>query len=189
MTISTRDIAMAVYGSYRLARLDRQGMAFFDGSVEGFWRSFYAALIVAPGFSFIVMTHLGEAAANVSWPRLLIVEGAAYVIRWVAYPLAMVYIADMLDRWDRYLGYIVAYNWSSIIQIAVILPVLGLAETGMVPENVGNLLAVIVEAAILFYLWFIARAALAIGAGPAAALVVFDLILSLFISGLADGML
>ena len=55
--------------------------------------------------------------------RVLAVEVIGYVAFWTAFPLAMYYLTQALDLSDRYRLHIVAYNWSQVIQIAVLIPV------------------------------------------------------------------
>ena len=43
MIPTTREIVFGLYGAWRLAHLDRGGLGYFDASVEGFWKSFFAA--------------------------------------------------------------------------------------------------------------------------------------------------
>ena len=56
--ITAREVTAALYGSWRLARLDPGGMAYFNRTVEGFWNSFFAAVIVAPGYIEIGRAHV-----------------------------------------------------------------------------------------------------------------------------------
>ena len=48
MMISPREITLGLYGAFRLALLDVRGMAYFNCTEAGFWRSFTAAAIAAP---------------------------------------------------------------------------------------------------------------------------------------------
>ena len=43
-----QEVLSALYGAYRLAWFDVSGMTFLNLTVEGFWRSFFAAVLVAP---------------------------------------------------------------------------------------------------------------------------------------------
>ena len=52
------EVLRSLYGAYRLAFLDQSGMAHFNLSVDGFWRSFFAAVLVAPGFAVLVVQKL-----------------------------------------------------------------------------------------------------------------------------------
>jgi hypothetical protein len=187
--ITAKEAAAGVYGAYRLALLDRLGLHYFDATVEGFWRSFYAAAIVAPGYAILVMLRLAEMPVQAGSMRVFLIESIAYVISWTAFPLAMFYVCQMIDRGDRFIRYIVAYNWSSVVQMAAFLPVATLAASGALPDPLGSVLTMLVTLAVLFYQWFIARTALEIPGPGAAGIVLLDIILSVIITGFADSML
>ncbi|MCZ6467897.1 MAG: hypothetical protein O6829_11555, partial [Alphaproteobacteria bacterium] len=127
--LSAREAATSLYGAYRLARFDARGMTYFETSLAGFWRSFYAAVIVAPVFAVLLAMRYAAGGEATDEVRFASVEAIAYVIAWVAFPLVMVSLARLLDREERYLGYIVAYNWASVLQNGLYLPLvmLGMA--------------------------------------------------------------
>ena len=121
--ITTREAATALYGAYRLARVDEHGMDFFDTSIEGFWRSFYAAALVAPLYVILMVTRFQAGDVQASGLQFVAVEMIAYVTSWVAFPVVAAYLAPMVQRDHRYLRYIVAYNWASVLQNLVCLPI------------------------------------------------------------------
>jgi hypothetical protein len=57
------------------------------------------------------------------------------------------------------------------------------------PEGVGEGLVLAVTMLVLMYQWFIARTTLDINGGSAAGVVLLDMILAIFITGVSDGML
>ena len=180
-----REAAYALFGAYRLARLDPSGLQYFNATVQGFWRSFTAALIVAPGYVILIGLELGQSpdAASFDWGHIALVQAIAYVISWTAFPVALHYLTAAIGRHQEYVGYIVAYNWAAVIQMAVMLP--AAAVQAMIPGQAGGLIMLPVVVATAFYQWFIARTALRIGGGTAAGIVGFDFALSLFIAGIA----
>ncbi|MEE8559938.1 MAG: hypothetical protein V3S88_04435 [Alphaproteobacteria bacterium] len=183
--ITAREATFALYGAYRLARVDPGGLGYFDATIEGFWRSFYAALLVAPAYVIVLALDLGARPAAAGPARLVLVEGIAYVISWTAFPLAMVYFAQKLDRGRHYIRYIVAHNWAAVLAMAVLLPATAVAASAAAAEAL-RLLAII---AIFVYQWYIVRTALEITGGQAAAVVVLSLILDIFVAVIASGML
>ena len=187
--LSAREAATSLYGAYRLARFDARGMTYFETSLAGFWRSFYAAVIVAPVFAVLMVMRYAAGGGAVDGARFAAVEAIAYVIAWVAFPLVMVTLARRLDREERYLGYIVAYNWASVLQNGLYLPLVMLGMAGVIPAETVGPLSLIVLSLILVYGWFIAKVALDVGAGTAVALVALDLVLSVFIDIVASSML
>ncbi len=187
--ITLKDAATGMYGAYRLARGDAGGMAFFDTTVEGFWRSFYAAALVAP--LFLILLGVRYQSGHVEAPiwRYLTVQSIAYVIAWVAFPLLMVGLARALEREERYIPYIVAYNWASVWQNSVYLPFLVFADFRVVPASLAGPLNFILLALVLIYIWFVTRTALAIGPLTAVGLVAVDFLLGIFINVIAQIML
>lgn len=183
--ITAREATSAIYGAYRLARVDPRGLVYFDATIEGFWRSFYAALLVAPAYAILLALDPGDRPVTAGPVRLVLVEGIAYVIGWTAFPLAMVYVAQWLGRSQHYIRYIVAQNWANVLEMALFLSVAAIAA-GSAAVAVLPLLAWI---AVLVYEWYIARTALEITGGQAAAVVALSVFLGGFITYISIGML
>ncbi len=187
--IGSRDIAYGLFAAWRLAHFDRTGMRYVDGTIDGFWKSFFAAAIALPGYAAlraVAIVANPESLPTAPWPRTIAVFAIAYAIAWLSFPVVMTVVADILDRRDRFLSLIVAYNWSAVVQIAVLLPVAVLVATGGGGLSVGLYLAVM--AAIMVYLWFIVRTALDVPGVTAAALVGLDFVINLLINGISDVM-
>lgn len=189
MTLTARETVYSIFGAYRLAMLDKTGLNYLDRSPEGAIRSFNAALIVLPAYAVLVVLRLWDVLPDVSLLRFITVEGLAYVISWSAFPLVMFYISGLLDRSERYFDFLSAYNWSAVIQMGVYLPVVAVADSGLMPTGVDEGLVLAVTMLVLMYQWFIARTTLDINGGSAAGVVLLDMILAVFITGVSDGML
>jgi hypothetical protein len=182
-------VSMAVQGALRLARLDPRGMAFFDRSVAGFWQSYRAAAICYPVYMAMLLLLVpsgdtaGPAAATPvpapDWFRILLVESIGYVIQWVGFALLMLPVSRFLGREERWLDYIVAYNWSQILQMAVQLAALLLIASGLAPASPVILLQDVV---LLLYGGFIAHIALGIGGTAATMVVLLDFTFGTFIA-------
>jgi len=183
-----REVAASVYGAWRLLRLDTGGLNFFDASVEGFWKSFYAAAIVAPGYIILVAIHLAEAEPAAGPLRIVLVQSIAYVISWVAFPLLIYYLCEAIGRQNRFLLYIVAFNWAKVIQMGIYLPITALTGTDVLPQQVAGLINFGVTLLILAYEWYITRHALEVSGFGAVGIVALDLMLSVLITVVADGM-
>jgi hypothetical protein len=164
-------------------------MAYFETTVGAFWRSFFAAAIVGPFFALLMGLRYGLGLVETPLARFVAVEAIAYVIAWVAFPFVMLSIARLIDRDERYLGYIVAYNWAAVLQNALYMPIVGLTVAGALPAALASALGLVALSVIMLYTWFITRTALDIGAPAAVGIVVFDFILSIFIDAFADSML
>jgi hypothetical protein len=187
--ITLDEASRGMYGAYRLARGDERGMAYFDTSIQGFWRSFYAAALVAP--LYLVFLGVRFQAGHVDVPvwRYFSIHSVAYVIAWVAFPLLMVSLVRALERDEQYVPYIVAYNWASVWQNALYMPFLILADFRLLPMGLAQPLNFAILALVLIYVWFITRTALVLGPLTAVGLVAVDFLLGLFINVVARIML
>ena len=116
-----RELASSVYGAFRLATFHEDGMDAFNVSMRGFWRSFFAALLIAPVYLVFPANSTASRTETLDPVHDALVNVLAYVIGWVAFPLAMITVTRMLGREERYVGYIVAYNWSAVPQILLLL--------------------------------------------------------------------
>jgi hypothetical protein len=186
---SVREIVYAVYGAWRLLRFEARGLTFFEDSVPAFWRSFFAAAIVAPAYLIMTVTHLANSEAEAGPLQVLTVELPAYVILWTALPLALFYITRAIGKEDRFLIAVIALNWSAIIHVALSLPIHLVTQAQLIPPPIGDLLSLGLFVFLLIYEWFIVRTALTVGGLAAAAVVLLDVFLSFAIRGAADGML
>lgn len=175
--IGADEIASSIRGAFRLAAFDANGLALFNRTPEGFWRSFVAAILVAPGY--LIIAGIAPEPGVAPEPNLhdVLVGWIAYVILWIAFPVAMEPISRLLGRQDSYVGYIVAYNWGAVPKMAVFL-VAALAVWALRLGDAGsNFVGGVAFIAILIYCWFIARTALNIDAFAAVGVVAIDFVL------------
>ncbi len=174
-----QEILNSVFGAYRLALFDASAMRWFSASVPGFWRSFTAAFLVAPPFALIVALRFDPQGASIE--SYYLVESVTYVLGWITFPLVMIPVCWALSLGARYVAYIVAYNWSAVVQVGVALPLVLLNASGLLPAMVISLLGLLVTGALLFYQWFIARAALQVASLMALIVVAVDLLVGLVV--------
>jgi hypothetical protein len=175
--LSLAEIGPALYGAWRLAHFDADGMRYFDRSIAGFWRSFRVALLAAPLWIIILGVNLAPMHIGGSWIRLVTAETIGYVIAWVAYPLAAFYLTRLIDRQKEYVGFIVALNWSTLIQLAIMTPAHVIAATGLLSFDFNLILVLGAELAYLVYEWFITRTALRLSGLGAVGFVVVDFVI------------
>jgi hypothetical protein len=187
--ISRHEVLISLYGASRLFIRDPRGIDWLDDSIDGYWKSFFCALVILPGYIIWIALGSGELYKDVGLFQIASVETIAYVIGWVAWPLVMAYIAPAIGKDDRYIRYIVAFNWSSAIQIVLYLLVLFLGVVVKVPAGFAAFFAFFVLIILLVYHWFILRVALEASPGGAVGLVIGELVLGQFIRGISQGML
>ena len=183
------EIRLALLGTLRLARGDRSGLSFFDRSLDGFWRSFCAAVIAYPLYLVLLSMRLTVAEWERSGALLIItVETIAYVIAWTAFPLVMLVIAQRIGRPHRFFDFMVPYNWSQLPQSALFVLVGLGSDSGVLGAQPAQAIEVAAAIAVLVYEWFIARVALDTTASAAAFVVFVDLLLGVLISHVAGGL-
>ncbi len=182
------EIVASIYGACRLARLDAAGMSYFDTTIGGVWRSFFAAVLIAPFYALLLAIRFPLDGADVDPLQVVLAEGVAYVMSWVAYPVVMATLTQIMGRWERFPAYLVAYNWSMILQNALFLPIGLFGAMGVLPADAANFLWLIAFVAVLVYLWFIARTALDLPPFTCAGIVILDIALSYLINATANGL-
>ncbi len=189
MIASRHEVSTALHGAWLLAWLDRRGMGYFDRSEAGFWKSFTAAVLVFPAFLILLGLRIEDAEWSSSGVvRILLVETIGYVVAWTAFPLMMLPVTRFLGRENRWLEFIIAYNWSQVLQYALFLLATILAGSGAFPASLATGIASAATVAVLLYEWFVARVALDTGAAGATMIVLVDLVLGVLITRVADGL-
>jgi hypothetical protein len=181
------EVLSALYGAYRLAWLDVSGMTYFNLTVEGFWRSFFAAVLVAPAYAILVGIQLSAEAEDFSIALVFLTEGIGYVLAWCAFPLISLVLTRLLGLDRNYVALIVAHNWSAVLQTAAFVVVVLLGV--ILPQAFGTLLVTLTTGAILVYQWFVIRTALQSSGGIALMLLLVDLVVTSIISAGADRVL
>jgi len=175
------EILKSLYGAYRLARFAPDGLVHFNLTPVGFFRSFTAAAIVAPFFLALMVARFNGLQDPPVFGRYLILEFLSFVISWCAFPLIMQGLAGSLDRSDKYIRFVVAYNWSMVPQNVIYISIIILGYWGVLSQGTTNGLALIVLVWSLAYTGYVARTALDVRPMAAAGIVVIDFLLSLCI--------
>lgn len=184
--INARDVVTGIYGAWRLLLFDRAAIRIVDSTIGGYWKSFYAAAVALPGVFILRVLFIDanpDLVSQAGTDRIAMVFALDYVYQWILFPLFMVYVAEAIGRSRQYVTFIVARNWSQVIQIAIILPpAVMLFAGGSDDPGAAWVLLIAAHLVTWVYGWFIARTALDIS-GLAAALVVFaELVIGILIS-------
>jgi hypothetical protein len=172
-----QEILSALTGAFRLVRRDADGMNFFNLSVGGFWRSFIAALIVLPIYIPISIVEARREGADVSahvWH-----EVAGYGLVWVVHPIVVLLLAILLQRTSRYAAFVIASNWVSVPQFAI------LVAAHLVATAVPPIATVVVLAAFVWMItieFFVVRTVLDVKTMPAIGVVVVTMLTSIVIN-------
>jgi hypothetical protein len=183
------EVQLALAGCLRLARGDRGGLACFDRSLDGFWRSFRAAVISYPLYLMLLAMRVSVAEWQQSggW-RIVTVETIGYVVAWVAFPLLMLNVVRWIGRAHRFFDFMVAYNWCQVPQSALFVLVGLVSAGGVLSTQASEAMDMAAAIATLLYEWFIARVALDTTGLVAIFVVLLDLVLGVFISRITGGL-
>lgn len=189
MIPSSAEIARSLTGAWLLFRRDPRGMALFDCSARGAWNSFFAAVIVAPLYIVLwLLRDTGGAFAAVGGERLIAVKAIGYAVGWLVFPVVVYEIARRMDRAGRFIPFVVAYNWTSVIQQGIYLGVGLIVTIGPFPPKAAGALTLAALAVALAYAWSVIRIALNVSGPVAAGLIALDFALGFLIAAVERGM-
>jgi hypothetical protein len=176
-------VANGIAAAILFARGRVEGMALLTPGMEGARHSFIAAAICLPvllalrifGWSMQGAPPNGVAVS-------LVAELAGYVLGWVAFALASLGLARQAKREGDWPRFIAAWNWSNLVQYALLIVLLLPSLLGL-PGWVGNAVGLVAVGYAIWLEWFVTRAALNVPGLTAAMFVILDLALGLFIGG------
>ncbi len=90
------ELVASLFGAWCLIKFDPRGLSYFNCSVEGFWRSFFAAIVALPLFVALSSMHAYEIEAGSSGS--FGVHLIRYAVGWVAFPIVMEILVRVLNR-------------------------------------------------------------------------------------------
>ena len=176
--ISIAQFASALYGTWLLIRLDPRGLTYFEKTPGGFARSFLSGALLLPlQAAHLVLSYHNHRTKLAPVPYT-VVESLAYVLSLVTFPFAMLYVTELLNRRERYLWYLVAYNWFQLAVGLVFLPLAILADLRLVTAKAAGFLSLFAIGVFFTYSSFIARNGLQIGLGTAVGVVLLDFVIN-----------
>ena len=161
----------------------------FEFSVDSFWRSFGAIVLLVPALviSTVAEVHLSAGLGLIPteefpWGALFATRAGELVIDWIGYPLLLAALARPLGISQRFVPYVIVRNWSSVVAAAIyVLPEL-MFTFGLVDGEAWFLANLVVLVVVLFYHYRVARVALAAPVGLCIGLVVLETVFSILVS-------
>ncbi|NJO37419.1 MAG: hypothetical protein HC871_07075 [Rhizobiales bacterium] len=178
-----QEIISSLYGAFRLALFDENGIGYFNISVEGFWRSFFAAVILAPFYMLSIGQDFMTPQGGFSfWAAL--VHFLTYGASWILFPLVAFFATDLLNLGHRFTALVVAVNWSSVLIFGLL--AIGVGVVTLVQQALADLALVILTAGLIVYHWFVIKTALETTAAVAIAFVLFNFLLGAMLHQIAD---
>jgi hypothetical protein len=171
----------ALYGAYRLVLLDKSGFSYFDTSISGFWRSFTAAFLISPFFFTVVYTIYITEQIDTPLSKHMSHEISAYVLSWLVFPVLMEQLTKLMGCRDKYINFIVAYNWAIVPQYTVFIILLALGLIGIIPPELSDSLSVMLLVWTFFYAGFIVKSMLQVSLQTTTGIIIMDFLLGLTI--------
>jgi hypothetical protein len=182
---SIEEIQQYLTGAWRMMTGKPDGLKLLDISADGFWNSFFAIVVALPALivGWVgIANELGELGGDFGG-RLSIVLRLAVIdmLAWVIPLLGLGLVARQVGIADRYVHFVVASNWASVVLVWLMLPlaILNLLVPGAVELN--DALSLLVFLAALVLTWRMTNAVLAKGPAIATAVFVAVLFVSLFL--------
>lgn len=191
MSGSVARLADNLSGAWAVMRGRPEGLARLDVSLEGFWRSFGAILLVAPFALVTLLSQRRLAAAAGGDPGVPAsgiggAEAVGLVADWLIFPLAFALLARPLCLGTRYVPFIVARNWAAVLISAMVAIVHALHLVGLLPSPAAPFILLVAVVVALRFSYLIARTALDVTMQVALPVVMFDFILSMTIWSAVD---
>ncbi len=192
MRLFWSEIEHAFVGCWRVLRGDQSGLALIDVSVDGFWRSFRIAAVLAvlDAIDGLVAQAyaLGDEISSLTLALaigVMLLGAVTSVLAFCAFPLAVGMLAKPMAITARYGPYITVRNWLTAFLSLPIYVLNGLTYANAVPGDVLALLVLAYEVIVLFAGYAIARALLGCSHSIALGFSLMDFLLALVITKMA----
>lgn len=169
------EFRLGCQGLYRLALFNRGFLGYFDRSTAGALRSFGLALPILPLFLWLVWLNLDRPVPSML--LYLAAKTVGYAYGWILFPFIILNAGRLLHRDSEAVGCITIYNWTSVLWLALQLPVTALGALGLASDVTG-LLNLVLFIATLVIEGFLFVVVLRLATWQAALLVAVDVILS-----------
>jgi hypothetical protein len=180
-------MATALQGAFLLARGRPDGLLLIAAPPETEMavaaRSFWAMAVCLPAFLCLHLLDGANDGPAAESPAGLALDLLGYVIGWVGFALLSHRLAGTMGRDALWPRFITVWNWCNVVQYVMLLGA-GLISLLDLPELLAQTIWLVAAGWALWLEWYATRLALAIPAGPAAALVGLDFALGLFLAGL-----
>lgn len=167
------DIYTSITAAWRLMMGKPDGLRMLDLSADGFWNSFFAIVVSLPALALGWVARAQELSGSVPFGRLSTVLRLATVdmAAWILPVIVLGLVARVAGLANRFVPYVVATNWGSVIVIWIMLPpaLLRLAAPGAM--DLAALLSLAVFALTMGLTWRLTNTVIA--RGPAIGTAVF----------------
>ncbi len=182
------EILASLRGAWRLFLRDERGYEDFNITIGGFWRSFAVIFLIFPLYYIAfqaeqqIMKAAAEDTSMIIGETSFGIVAMGLIIDWFAYPALMAFLARMFSLGRRYVPYIVAYNWTSLLLMALMMPSFLLFLGGFIAPGTAMGINFTLTVFALYIHWYVAFSALKVTGVQASAFVAIDLLMSITIN-------
>jgi len=183
------EIQRSLTAAWWLVRSRPDAMRLFDASLDGFWRSFAVIVLLIPFNTImllaeqkLILEETSAEAATFPASTYWFWRCAAIIIDWVLLPIILALLARVLGISQRYVLFIVARNWTSMIAMVPYVVAAILYLLGIIPAQMMILLTLIATGFVLRYRYIVTREALMTPLAITIGIVVLDFVLSIIVS-------
>jgi hypothetical protein len=179
----------SVDAAFGLVMRDKRAWDKFDLTVEGFYRSFAAFLIVLPmniiADLISVQVTASESQAKEAVEQAYGVSDAVFstvalAVQWTIFPVVMIFVLRFLGLANRYAPLIIAHNWGTIVVYLFNMPAFLLFAAGFISADDAIGLNLITLIFTLYYRYYTAETALDAGWSIAASTALLGFVLQIY---------
>lgn len=177
MIPSLDEFLSSLHGMWRMLFGDPEGLNQLNLTIEGFWRSFFVAVVVFPIALGAAAGMQRVVAANemIDAPSIgLAGQTFSYILHWLCFILLMIPVSKFLGLSSRFVVFITVWNWRHLIDAVLILPAGLLGGAGLLSPEFALLLFMFGLCAALVFGWYVAKVALQTTGGVAAAIIILE---------------
>ncbi|GAC1333652.1 MAG: hypothetical protein NVSMB26_15110 [Beijerinckiaceae bacterium] len=167
------EVGRSLEGVLNLIQRQDRGLAKFEVSLGGFWRSFASfflalpaliALLAALRFGLGLSLEGDDLLSDIGLDRRLLMSAA---LAWVVPPAIGLALALVLGLERRLLTFVVAMNWSGVFAVSLLAVPALLYVLGFATPDLAGFYAACFALIILNMRWFIVKTALGVSSGLA----------------------
>jgi len=183
--LSGNEIQQHLTGAWRLMLGRSDGLKLLDLTADGFWNSFFSIVLSLPAF-FVswagTANHLGLQSDVYGSPLSIVVRLAMRDLgAWVLPLVALAFVAPRAGVGDRFVHYVVASNWSSVLIVWMMLPATLVQLLAPDLEGIFGALSLTLFALTMVFTWRMTNATLGKGAAVATGLFAAMFVASLLV--------
>jgi len=170
-------IVRSLVGAWQLVKTNKKSMEYFDISSDGFWKSFWAILVMLP--IFLIGLIYGSGADG---PQPIVTESIFFVVSLPMMALVMYYFTRFMKISENYSSMVIASNWLTALNYNILV-IAGLLLNLFLPNSEVSLIIIYVLSFYfgLYIAWFMYKTSLNISGYLAVGVLLFDAVFSLTI--------